>query len=153
VGAARNGLLVKFYDRQATSRFTQQAGLERYGLDIDDLDQRGRFRWCPMASLEGGVVSLQQILAEHNATGQPIWAIFDWPSVGDMGAKLRQQEALATLIATHPRLVVSTGVVELEPDAWPPLSQQWHLLRTLRGVIRFARSGLLLSRVVTPVGS
>jgi hypothetical protein len=37
--------------------------------------------------------------------------------VGDLDAKLRQQEALAALSAAHPWLVVSTGVVEPEPDA------------------------------------
>jgi len=65
-----------------------------------------------------------------------------------MEVKLRQQATLAALIATHPRLVVSTGVVEPEPDAWPPLREQWQLLGSLQGLIRLARSGLLLSRVV-----
>ena len=34
-----------------------------------------------------------------------------------MEAKRHQQETLSALIATHPRLVVSTGVVEPEPHA------------------------------------
>jgi hypothetical protein len=66
-----------------------------------------------------------------------------------MDAKREQQELLAALIATHPRLVVATGVVEPEPDAWPPIAEQWQLLRSLRGLIRVAHSGLLLSRVMT----
>ena len=153
VGVTRDALLVKFYDRQATSRSAQQASLRQHGLDCAGLEQRGRFRWCPETSLEDGVASLQQIVTEANVVGQLVWAIFDWPSVGDMEAKLRQQETLAALIATHPRLVVSTGVVEPEPDAWPPIREQWQLLRCLQGLIRYARTGLLLSRVVKLPGA
>jgi excisionase family DNA binding protein len=153
VGATRDALLVKFYDRQATSRSALQAGLRQHGLDSDGLERRGRFRWCPETSLESGVAALQQILTDEIAAEQPIWAIFDWPSVGAMDAKLRQQATLAALIATHPWLVVSTGVVEPEPDAWPPLREQWQLLGSLQGLIRLARSGLLLSRVVKPAVS
>jgi hypothetical protein len=93
------------------------------------------------------VVSLQQIVGEERGT-QPIWAAFDWPSVGEMDAKLRQQESLSAIVAADSRLVISTGVVEPEPDAWPPLDEQWQLLSSLQGLIRFAHAGLLLSRVV-----
>jgi excisionase family DNA binding protein len=51
VGATRDALLVKFYDRRATSRSAQQAGLLQHGLDSDGLERRGRFRWCPETSL------------------------------------------------------------------------------------------------------
>src|SRR4051794_2653837 len=115
VGAARDALLVKFYDRRAVSHTAQRAALQQHGLDVDGLDRQGRFRWCPEMSLESGAVSLQQILNEEIAAEQPIWAMFNWPSVGDMGAKLRQQQTLAALMSTHPRLVVCTGVVEPEP--------------------------------------
>jgi excisionase family DNA binding protein len=147
-GAARDARLVKFYDRRAVSHSVQRAALQQHGLDMDSLDRQGRFRWCPETSLEGGVASLRQILTEDIAAEQPVWVNFDWPSVGDMEAKLRQQESLAALISNHPRLVVSTGVVEPEPDAWPPIQEQWQLLGSLRGLIRYAHTGLLLSRVV-----
>jgi excisionase family DNA binding protein len=147
-GAARDALLVKFYDRRAVSHAVQRAALQQHGLDIDGLDRQGRFRWCPETSLQGGVDSLQHILSEEMDAEQPLWAMFNWPSVGDMGAKLHQQETLAALISNHPRLVVCTGVVEPEPDAWPPIHEQWQLLDFLRGLIRYARTGLLLSRVV-----
>jgi len=148
VGATRDALLVKVYDRRAVSHAALQTGLQQHGLVSEELERQGRFRWCPETSLAGGVASLQQILTEEIAPEQPIWAIFNWPSVGDMAAKLHQQETLAALMVTHARLVVSTGVVEPEPDAWPPLTEQWQLLGSLRGLIRYARTGLLLSRVV-----
>ena len=59
----------------------------------------------PETSLEGGVASLRQTVTEEITAEQPIWAIFDWPNVGDMEAKLRQQETLSAFIASHPRLV------------------------------------------------
>ena len=149
VGAARDALLVKLYDPQATSRAALQAGWHQHGLDVAGLETRGRLRRCPEPSLERGVTALHQLLHEEHPSEQPIWALFTWSSVGDMEAKQAQQERLAALIATHPRLVVATGVVEPEPDAWPPLAAQWQLLGSLRGLIRVARSGLLVSRVMT----
>jgi excisionase family DNA binding protein len=152
VGAARDALLVKFYDRRAMSHSGLQASLRQHGLDVDGLEKRKRLRWSPETSLEDAVISLQRILGEEREE-QPIWAAFNWPSVGEMEAKLHQQEILSAIVATHPQLVISTGVVEPEPDAWPSLSEQWQLLSSLQGLIRYARSGLLLSRVVTSLES
>jgi hypothetical protein len=152
VGEAHGGLMVKFYDPRATSRALLQAGLQQHGLDVASLEANGRLRWSPAKTMEAGVASLEHILGEEGGD-PPIWAIFDWPSVGEMEGKLRQQTMVAELVAAHPRLVVSTGVVEPEPDAWPPLADQWQLLSSLRGLIRFARAGLLLSRVAKPVVS
>ena len=153
VGAERDGLLFKFYNPRAMSRSALQVGLREHGLDVDELEDGGRLRLCPVTTLRGGVALLEQIVSEEPPTERPVWAVFDWPSVGEMAAKLQQQQALAELITTHPGLVVTTGVVEPEPDAWPRLDEQWHLLSSLRGLIRFARAGLLLSRVVTPSGT
>ena len=49
-----------------------------------------------------------------------------------MEVKLRQQETHSTLIAANLRLLVRTGVVEPEPGAWPPLTQQWQLFGSLQ---------------------
>ena len=147
IGTRHDAVLIKFYDPQTTSRSALQAGLQRHGLGVEALQASGRLRWCAETSLEAAVASLQQIESEERGE-TPIWALFNWPSVGEMEAKLRQQVMLADLIKTHPRLVVSTGVVEPEPAAWPPLAEQWQLLGSLRGLIRFARASLLLSRVV-----
>jgi excisionase family DNA binding protein len=147
-GLTPEALLVKFYDRQATTRAAPHASLAQRGLEVTRLERQGRLHWCPASSLAGGVTQLQQIVAEERGD-QPIWAVFDWPSVGEMEAKLAQQALLAQLIAREPRLVVSTVVVEPEPEAWPPLAEQWQLLGSLRGLIRFSRTGLLLSRMVS----
>ena len=45
------------------------------------------------------------------------------------------------------------GLVEPEPDAWATLKEQLPLLGSLQGLIRFARSRLLLCRVVKPAVS
>ena len=147
VGAARDALLIKFFDPRTISRSALQAGLGRHGLDGEALEARGRLLLCPEPTLESSMGSLLQIMREEGGE-QPIWVVFEWPSVGDIDVKLRQQETLAKLVATHPHLVVVTGVVEPEPDVWPSLAEQWQLLGSLRGLIRFARTGLLLSRVV-----
>lgn len=147
-GLRHDALLVKCYDQRATSRAALQAGLQQHGLDVARLERRGALLWRPVSSLEDGVRAVEQIVMDERGD-EPIWAAFDWPSVGDMEAKLAQQARLAHLIETYPRLVVSTVVVEPEPEAWPPLAEQWQLLGSLRGLIRFARSGLLLSRIVT----
>ena len=49
-----------------------------------------------------------------------------------MEVKLRVQETHSAFIATDPRLLVRTGVVEPEPGAWPPLIQQWQLFGSLQ---------------------
>jgi hypothetical protein len=147
VGTRHDAVLVKFYDPRTTSRSAVQASMQRHGLDVEELDAIGRLRLRAEISLEAAVASLQQIESEEPGE-TPIWALFNWPSVGEMEAKLQQQVMLANLIKTHPRLVVSTGVVEPEPVAWPPLAEQWQLLGSLRGLIRLARASLLLSRVV-----
>ena len=60
---------------------------------------------------------------------------------------------MSAFIATHPRLVVSKGVVEPEPDTWPPLKEQWQLLGSLWGLIGYAQAGRQLSWVVKPLES
>ena len=40
--------------------------------------------------------------------------------------------------------------VESAVKTWPPAQEQWRLLGALRGVIRFAHAGLMLSRVPPP---
>jgi hypothetical protein len=148
VGEANLGLLIKVYNPRAIARSTLQAGLRRRGLDVDGLEASGRLRWCPETSLESGVAALQRLLSEEGAAERTIWASFNWPHVDDVADKLRQQETLAALIATHPQLVVMTGVIEPEPEALPSLQEQWQLLGSLRGMIRFSRAGVLLSRVM-----
>jgi excisionase family DNA binding protein len=149
VAEARGGLLVKVYDPQATSQDELRAGLRRHGLAIDRLEGEERFRWCPEGDPASVVASLRHLLGEESSTGRSIWAGCDVPAGVDLEIVVRQQAELAELVAAHP-LVVTTGVVEPAAETWPSAEQQWQLLGTLRGVVRSARAGLMLSRVVPP---
>jgi excisionase family DNA binding protein len=149
-GETRGGLLVKVYDPNTSPRHVLAQQVRRHGLDAERLEVMGRFRWCPAADPDAGVASLRQLLTEELGNGvRSVWATFDWEKGVGMDAALRQQAALAELVAASP-LVVMTGVVEPAVEEWPRAELQWRLLGSLRGVVRFARAGLLLSRVVAP---
>ena len=150
VGEARGGLLVKVYDPTVAPHHVLAQQFHHHGLDTERLEAMDRFRWCPAADPDAGVTSLRQLLVvEARDGGRPVWATFNWGTGIALDAALRQQVTLADLVAAHP-LVVMTGVVEPAVEAWPGAEWQWRLLRSLRGVVRYARSGLMLSRVVPP---
>jgi excisionase family DNA binding protein len=150
VAEAHDGLLVKFYDPRVASRDELRVGFRRDGLEIDRLEAAGRFRWCPEGDPAGEVASLRHLLTEEVPTGRPVWAGFNWLGDVELEDALRQQAELAELVATFP-LAVMTGVVEPAVQDWPGAELQWRLLGSLRGVIRYSPTGLLLSRVVSPV--
>ena len=150
VAEAHDGLLVKVYDPKVLSREGLREGLRRDGLDIERLEAGHRFRWCPEGDPERGVAAVRQLLAEEAPAGRSTWVVLDWLGEPELEVALRQQEQLADLVAAAP-LVVATGVVEPEMADWPGADAQWRLLESLRGVIRYSRRGLLLSRVVAPV--
>jgi excisionase family DNA binding protein len=149
VAEAHDGLLVKVYDPTVLSREGLREGLRRDGLDIDRLEGAGRFRWCPEGDPGRGVAAVRQLLAEETPAGRSMWVVLDWLGEPELEVALRQQEQLADLVAAAP-LVVATGVVEPEMADWPGADAQWRLLEALRGVVRYSRRGLLLSRVVAP---
>jgi excisionase family DNA binding protein len=150
VAQDRQGLLIKLYDPAVLCQTTLKADLERQGVLVELLEASGRFRWCPAPDVEAGIAALQQILEEDETAEQTLWAMVNWPSGDDVAAGLRQQERLAALVATHPRLVVITGAVVPKPLSWPTLNREWQLLSNLRGLIRIAHAGLFLGRVVPP---
>jgi hypothetical protein len=119
------------------------------GLDTAALEASGRLQWCPLATPEEAIPVLRQLLASPEGDARPLWVNINWTEAITLETALHQQAALAQLVATHP-LVVATGVVEPAAATWPPSQQQWQLLGSLRGVIRFARAGLMLSRVIPP---
>ena len=150
VGEARGGTLVKLYDPRVASRRALAQQFRRHGLDTERLEATGRFRWCLAADPDAGVASLRQLLGEEPGEGRrPVWATFDWGMGVELVAAVRQHAALAELVTAYP-LVVTTGVVEPAVEEWPTAEQQWQLLGSLQGVVRFARTGLMLSRVVPP---
>jgi excisionase family DNA binding protein len=149
VGEARGGQLVKLYEPQQTSRRVLVMAYRQHGLDAAYLETIGRLQWCPVAALEEALPALRQVLAQQAGDDRPIWVNLNWTHTISLETALRQQAELAELVATH-QLVVMTGVVEPAAEMWPPPPQQWQLLGSLRGVIRFSQTGLMLSRVVPP---
>jgi excisionase family DNA binding protein len=148
-GEARGGRLVKLYEPRQTPRKTLAAAYRQHGLETECLEATSRLRWCPVTAPEEALGVLRQVLAEEAGGERPIWVAIDWTETISLEIALRQQAELAELVATYP-LVVATGVVEPAAETWPPSEQQWQLLGSLRGVIRFARAGLMLSRVLPP---
>jgi excisionase family DNA binding protein len=147
VAEAHDGLLVKFHDPRITPRDALRARLRRNGLEIDRLEVEERFRWCPAHDPIAAVTSLRQLLDDEASAGRPLWVAFDWLGRPGLDAALRQQAELATLVAKYP-LVIATSLIEPAVEEWPGAELQWRLLGSLRGVIRYARTGLLLCRVV-----
>ena len=96
------------------------------------------------------MAAVRQLLAEEALAGRSLWVVLDWLREPELEVALRQQAQLAALVAAAP-LVVATGVIEPEMADWPGADAQWRLLESLRGVVRYSRRGLLLSRVVAPV--
>jgi len=148
-GEARGGRLVKLYEPAQTPRRRLAAAYRGHGLDAAYLETTGRLQWCPLTAPEEAIVVLRQVLAQQEGDEQPLWVNINWTEAITLETALAQQAALAELVASHP-LVIATGVVEPAAETWPPPEQQWQLLGSLRGVIRFARAGLMLSRVLPP---
>jgi excisionase family DNA binding protein len=151
IGASRDGILVKIDDPNVCSRDLLAAALRAAGLPVGHLEQGGRLHWLPTIEMDAGLTGLERILADEDWSASSIWATLPWPSGDEMAAGGRQQARLASLIAAHPRLVVATTVIKPDPTAWPPLAPQERLMHSLRGVIRLARAGLVLARVVAPL--
>jgi excisionase family DNA binding protein len=148
-GEARGGRLVKLYEPKHTSKRALAMGYQRHGLDAAPLEATGRLQWYPVAALEEAITVLRQVLAQQEGDERPLWVNMGWTHEISLETALRQQAELAELVTTAP-LVVATGVVEPAAESWPPPHQQWQLLGSLRGVIRFSRVGLMLSRVAPP---
>jgi excisionase family DNA binding protein len=149
VAEATGGLLVKLHDPKAAPLHALRQQLQQQGVDVEHLQESGRLRWCSMLDPDTAVATLRELLVEVADGDRPVWAAIDWGNGTESGAALRQQSALAALVATYP-LVVMTGAVESAVDVWPPVDMHWELLGSLRGLIRFGRAGLVLSRVAPP---
>ena len=148
-GEARGGLVVKLYEPKQTPRRSLAAAYRRHGLEVERLESTNRLQWCPLAAPEEAVPELRKLLFENMYGEEPIWVNINWTEAIPVETALQQQTELAELVARYP-LVVATGVVEPAAETWPPPEQQWRLLGSLRGVIRYARAGLMLSRVASP---
>lgn len=148
VGEASGGVLVKFYGGETESADDLRTELKRNGLDVERLEEEGRFRFvAEHDSLNDRAGALKRLTVEEAASGHPVWASFDWVKQVDLDAALRQQEELAKFIDAH-QLVVKTAVLERVMDNWPPATQR-QLQAQYSGMIWLSDAGLRLSRLTS----
>ena len=149
VGEASDGLLIKFYGGETESADDLRTELKRNGLDVERLEEDGRFRFIaehdPLHDRAG---ALKRLTVEEDTSGRSVWASFDWVKQVDLDAALGQQEELAKFIDAH-QLVVKTAVLERVMDNWPPATQR-QLQAQYSGMIWLSDAGLRLSRL-TPI--
>jgi excisionase family DNA binding protein len=149
VGEASGGVLIKFYGGETESADDLRAEFKRNGLDVERLEEEGRFRFIaehdPLHDRAG---ALNRMTVEEDISGRPVWASFDWVKQVDLDAALGQQEELAKFIDAH-QLVVKTAVLERVMDNWPPATQR-QLQAQYSGMIWLSDAGLRLSRL-TPI--
>jgi hypothetical protein len=129
------------------SRDDLRVRYRRDELDLEDLEGEGRFLWRLEPDPLQGVAAVRQILAEETLDGRSLWVDFNWLGEPALEVALQQRARLAGLVESYP-LVVATGVVEPELPQWPAEDVQRRLLESRHCIIRYARQGLLLSRVV-----
>jgi excisionase family DNA binding protein len=149
VGEARDGLLVKFSGGEEVSDTELRTELERNGLDIRSLEEKGRFRLVPDGEpLNGQVETLRKLIDVADGDGRTVWATFNWAEQVNLETALRQQEELMELVDER-QLVVKTAVLERVVDGWPSATLRRAQV-THSGVIWLSETGLVLSRVKPP---
>ena len=145
VGEASGGLLIKFYGGETESADDLRAEFKRNGLDVERLEDEGRFRFsAEHDSLSGRADTLERLIAEEAVSGHTVWVSFDWVKQVDMDVALKQQEELAKFIDAR-QLVVKTAVLEQVMDNWPPATQR-QLQTRYAGTMWLSEAGLALSR-------
>ncbi|HEX2109506.1 MAG TPA: helix-turn-helix domain-containing protein [Rubrobacteraceae bacterium] len=145
VGESRDGLLIKFYGGETDSTDDLRAEFKRNGLDVERLEDEGRFRFSAEHDpLSGRADTLERLMAEEATSGRTVWASFDWVKQVDMDVALKQQEQLAK-VADAGQLVVKMGVLEQVLDDWPPATQR-QLQTRYAGTMWLSEAGLALSR-------
>jgi excisionase family DNA binding protein len=118
VGEARGGLLVKFYAGEVHSEDELRADAEKNGLEVERLEQEGRFLMRPEEDpLEGREEVLGRLVEEKASEGLPVWASFNWAMQVDLDTALEQQERLTEIVDAR-QLVVKTAALEEAIDEW-----------------------------------
>jgi len=149
VGEASDGLLIKFYGGEKESVDDLRAEFKRNGLDVERLEEEGRFRFiAEHDSFNERAGALKRLIAEEANSGRPVWASFDWVKEVDLDVALGQQEELAKFIDV-PQLVIKIAVLETVMDNWSPATQR-QLQTQDSGMIWLSEAGLRLSRL-TPL--
>ncbi len=150
VGAARGGLLVKFYAGEEYSEDELLASFEENGLEASRLKREGRLLMRaeedPLG--EGRGEALGRLLEEEGGEGRVVWASFNWVRPVDLDTALEQQEGLTELVdARH--LVVKTAALEEAIDEWTP-SELRRVQSTHAAIVVASEGRLSLSRA-TPM--
>jgi excisionase family DNA binding protein len=145
VGDAQGGLLVKFYGGEEKSEDELRVRFEKNGLEVERLEQEGRFLMrAEECALDGRGNALRCLIEEEASEGRTVWASFDWVRQVDLNTALEHQERLTELVDSY-QLVVKTATLEEVTDLWPSSAlRQGHSLHS--GVILASESGLSLSR-------
>jgi excisionase family DNA binding protein len=146
VGEARDALLVKFTDGEADSTEALRDELERYGLAARRLEAAGRLRFIPEADPLGDRGGALRAFVAGAGDAGLIWVSFNWTERVDLATTLRQEGAIAAVVAGRP-LVVKTALLQAITDDWPPPAQR-RAQDTHAGVIWLGERGLGLRRVV-----
>jgi excisionase family DNA binding protein len=145
VGESSGGLLIKFYDGETEPVDNLRAELKHNGLDVERLEEEGRFRFiAEKDSLSGRADTLERLMSEEVTSGRTVWASFDWVKQVDLDVALKQQEELSEFIDAR-QLVVKTAVLEQVIDNWPPATQR-QLQTRYSGTMWLSEAGLALSR-------
>jgi excisionase family DNA binding protein len=149
VGAARDGLLIKFYAGEEQSEGELVSDLQQNGLEVGRLKRERRFFMRPEEEPLGGTRGEQLgRLIEEAGEGRTVWASFDWVRPVDLETALEQQEGLTELLDAS-QLVLKTAAIEEAIDDWTP-SQLRRMQSAHSAIILASEEGLSLSRA-TPM--
>lgn len=149
VGAARDGILVKFLGDESATEDELRDDFESKGLEVRRLEGEGRFRFVSESVPPGGrPAELWNLLEQGIDEGRSVWANFNWTQQMDLEAAFGQQERLSDFVEDT-QLVVKTVVLEEVLDQWPGAElRRAQVLHS--GTIWLSESGLSLSRVTPP---
>lgn len=148
VGEARGGTLIKYVGGESWDSLDDaRTDLEQRGLEVERLEEEGRFRFTSEPDPQGGrTEQLRRLLSEEADGGGSVWVSFDWAEQIDLYAALKQQEALQDVVGEG-ELAVKTAVLQEVVDQWPG-----EMVRRAQvghsGTIWISESGLAFSRVI-----
>lgn len=145
VGAARGGLLVKFYGGEDRSEGELRDRFEENGLRAGRLEREGRFLMRPEEDpLDGRWDVLGRLIEEETSEGRTVWASFNWTLRVDLETALEQQERLTELVGPR-QLVVKTAALAEVVDEWSSAALR-RAQSSHSGMILASEKGLSLSR-------
>jgi excisionase family DNA binding protein len=150
VGAARDGLLVKFYGGEDKPEESLLAELEKNGLEASRLKREGRLLMReeedPLGNRREDAIA--RILDEEGEKGRTVWASFNWVRQVDLQTVFEQQRRVTELVDTR-HLVVKTAALEEAIDEWT--ASELRQVQSMHSALLLAsEGGLSLSRA-TPM--